>query len=91
LLDLAGHWGTLLVLAPRDVTLPRSHPLAEALFPTGCKPPTTNPMDRQERTADRAKPTTQAEESAQSGRSSLSGIGDADERARTAGIPGVDI
>jgi hypothetical protein len=48
-------------------------------------------MDRQERTADRAKPTTQAEESAQSGRSSLSGIGDADERARTAGIPGVDI
>ncbi|MGI5844815.1 MAG: hypothetical protein ACOX9B_11625 [Candidatus Xenobium sp.] len=48
-------------------------------------------MDRQERTADGTKPTTQAEESTQSGCLSLSGVGDADERARAAGIPEVDI
>jgi hypothetical protein len=44
-------------------------------------------MDRQERTADGTKLTTQAE--TQSGCLSLSGVGDADERARAAGIPGV--
>jgi hypothetical protein len=46
-------------------------------------------MDRQERTADGTKLTTQAE--TQSGCLSLSGVGDADERARAAGIPGVGI